>query len=769
MKGKTPALAGSLLLAVVVAALLPFWRFIAGLDMFYLSDALHQHYPFQAVIGRILAESPSAIPRWNPFQFAGTPLAADPQTHVYYPPAIVYRLLPFPAANGCFLALHVLLAMTGMAAFLRFKGLEPAAAAIGALGYSIGAHPSSLLVVAPALAAYSWLPWVALTAARFAGAGRNQGDHGDRRSPRSPRLRFASFAGTRDRTARVREAVGLGLMFAMLLLAGSPAYVVYGTTLALIVTLVPGGKRAGSWTGVVAGVATVLGVAFAASAALAVPFAGYLPETGRIARMPVENANAGAMPIWHLVGLVAPHMVYSVGNGTVLGASSLWTSLHYAGTLTAALAFTAFAVLRGSAVLNAPAALVLTGVALGMGAWLPGAGSMILVLPPFSWMRHPGLWMALGGFGIAWLAALTADAILRRSSAALALRIAGWWAVTAVFLGAISVGAHMWQFGVLKQWLVQRGGLLAFVLAARLETLYYPATWTAVGALLLWLAARREITFRWALALIAFFVWADLLWIRNQLQPVARSPWLMEPSITEKFFARPADRGWFRVFVTPRHQEYTMEEGEGFEDAARNLKASMRSELTAASGLRDAGGSNPLKPARLYALLDRAIRAKSPGDPAATEVFRLLGVRYLITRGSLDAPGIRQVHSGHVKIYERAGKVGPVRIEPAEAGTVERAEGKPGEWVIEVKLTRPAVAVVSEDLLKGWKVAAGPKEARIEPAHGALIGVRLPAGEHRVRLIYDPWTIPAGLTLSLLGLAALLTAGFWGFYRLNSD
>jgi hypothetical protein len=739
MKGKSLPLAGSLLVALAVAALLPLWRFMTGQDMFYLSDALHQHFPFQAVLGRVLAEAPSAIPRWNPFQFAGTPLAADPQMQIYYPPAILYRFLPFPAANGCFLAFHILLAIWGMAAFLRFKGLEPPAAAIGAVGYAMGAHSSLLLIAAPVLCAYSWLPWVALSAVRFAGAG--------------------------DRPKKVREAVGLGLIFALIVLAGYPPYAVYASVLAALVAFVPDGKRVRNRIGSLAGMVTVLVVALGASAALVVPFAGYLPETGRIVRMSVADSNAGAMPIWRLAGLVAPQMVYFGGSGSVLGAVGLWTSLHYAGILTAALAFTAFAILSGSAVLNAPIALVLTGTALGLGAWLPGAGALILALPPFSWMRHPGLWMALGGFGIAWLAALAADAILRRASAAMALKVAGWWAVTAVFLGALSVGAHMWQFGVLRQWLVLRGGFLAIEMAARLETLFYPATWVAIGALLLWLAARREITIRWAVTLIAFIVWADLLWVRSQLQPVARAGWLMEQSVTEKFFTGPAGQGWFRVFVTPRHQEYMVDGGEGFEGAVRNFKASMRSELTAAAGLRDAGGDNPLKPARLYGLLGRAIMAKSAHDPAATEVFRLLGVRYLISRNSLDSPGLRLVHNGHVRIYERTGATEPVRIEPSDAGVVTRAEGTPGEWRLRVRLIRPALVVVSENLLAGWKMAAGPREARIEPAHGALIGVRLPAGEHHVLLRYDPWTVPAGLALSLLGLAVVLALGLRGIFR----
>ena len=122
------------------------------------------------------------------------PLLADPQAHVLYPPAIVFRLLPFPEAFGWFLAIHAVLATVGMAVFLRGRGLTTGAAATGAIGFGLGAHPTLLLAVPPALCGYAWLPWVATASARLA-----------------------------DRPNR-REAAGLAVALGWLLLAGSPPY-----------------------------------------------------------------------------------------------------------------------------------------------------------------------------------------------------------------------------------------------------------------------------------------------------------------------------------------------------------------------------------------------------------------------------------------------------------------------------------------------------------------------------------------------------------------
>ncbi len=730
----------SLLFWLLAATVFPMWQFMAGREVYFLSDALHQHYPFQQIIGRLLAEDPSSLPLWNPYLFSGSPLAADPQMQVWYPPAVLYRLLPYPVANGCFLALHLALAVVGMAWFLRAQGLGSCAAALGGIGFGLGSQPTFLLVVPPALCVYAWLPWVALFTSRLA----------------------ASRA--------TRDAVGLGIVGAWMLLAGSPPYLVYAAVLSAVIMFTghplspalggrgkgEGGKFASLWRQ--AGLAA--GVAAATAAMMLVPFMAYLRESSRGVSLPLSMANAEAMPPWGLLGLLAPQGLLPRSEEPMLGMMTAWTSLHYVGVLLVVLAVTGWVLLRRTGVTRTPVVLVLLGVALGLGAWLPG-GALILSIPPFSFMRHPGLWMSLAVFGVAWLGAQGAEELERRLMTRAGRQALQGWAVAVVFLVCVSIGSKLWKLGILKRWLQEGGVPVAIDLASRLGSAIYPAVWIGLGVLVLWLASRKEIPVRRAFALLAVLVWLDLLILRHQVQPSARAAWIMEPSVTERFFDKEVkpDR-WFRVFVTPRHQENLMDEGEGRRGVIQNVRASLRSSLPAVSGLRDAGGNNPLRPARLETLLDQAVLAPKPWAAQAAAVFRLLGVKYLITRSDLNGPGYRLVHDGYTKVYERLGEVRPVWVEPAAHGTVKGpVNGQPGAWEFRVKLRKPATVVVSETWLPGWKLAVPLAGVQVKPVHDALIGVELPAGEHQVRLRYDPPAVKAGMAVSLLALTGLIVFG----------
>jgi uncharacterized membrane protein YfhO len=49
------------------------------------------------------------------------------------------------------------------------------------------------------------------------------------------------------------------------------------------------------------------------------------------------------------------------------------------------------------------------------------------------------------------------------------------------------------------------------------------------------------------------------------------------------------------------------------------------------------------------------------------------------------------------------------------------------------------------------------KTACVTPNHGFLVGVPVPRGRHQVEVVYDPFTVKAGLFASLVVLVAALT------------
>lgn len=106
------------------------------------------------------------IPAWNPFQMAGIPFAADPQSGWLYGPAMVlYAALPCARAMPLFLFLQPLLAALGLHAFLRVEGLSRVAATCGGLvlGLSIA---GTTLTIAPSFS--GTLAWTAVTLAATA-------------------------------------------------------------------------------------------------------------------------------------------------------------------------------------------------------------------------------------------------------------------------------------------------------------------------------------------------------------------------------------------------------------------------------------------------------------------------------------------------------------------------------------------------------------------------------------------------------------------------
>ena len=85
-------------------------------------------YVWEVYTRSVLAAS--RLPFWNPFHFAGSPHLADPQTTVFYPPAVMLRWLSPPQLFFAWMAaLHIWLAGAGGLFLGRVVGLGWGAAA----------------------------------------------------------------------------------------------------------------------------------------------------------------------------------------------------------------------------------------------------------------------------------------------------------------------------------------------------------------------------------------------------------------------------------------------------------------------------------------------------------------------------------------------------------------------------------------------------------------------------------------------------------------
>src|ERR671921_1140562 len=98
------------------------------------SDAATQYYPWYYFLGESLRSG--SIPGWNPYQFSGTPFAADPLSGWTYLPAMVlFAVLPLAVAVKGLMFSHLLLAGLSTYALARTLGMDFPGAFLAAIGY----------------------------------------------------------------------------------------------------------------------------------------------------------------------------------------------------------------------------------------------------------------------------------------------------------------------------------------------------------------------------------------------------------------------------------------------------------------------------------------------------------------------------------------------------------------------------------------------------------------------------------------------------------
>lgn len=149
-----------LVLCVLFAPLLPQPGLIPG----NFGDIYAYHYPLRHLTASTLQAG--RLPLWNPYIFAGTPLAANPQAALFYPASLLHYFLPLSWAFSLDAFLHLLLAWLGAYLLARKEGLDSPGA--WTLAAAWGLSPFLVHRIAQGvpthLSALSWVPWVWLAA-----------------------------------------------------------------------------------------------------------------------------------------------------------------------------------------------------------------------------------------------------------------------------------------------------------------------------------------------------------------------------------------------------------------------------------------------------------------------------------------------------------------------------------------------------------------------------------------------------------------------------
>jgi hypothetical protein len=742
-------------------------------QVFYERDILNYWGPHIEVFVRAVAEH--ALPLWNPYTGFGAPLLADPNFALAYPPTWLNLVMAPASYYKLLVVCHCAWGGLGVLLLARHRGLPPAASLVAAAAFCLSGPFLSAASLFHHYTGAAWMPWVLL---------------GFQRLLRDPSAGNALRLGV---AAALQILAGSGDLCLMTLLAG--------------IFLLPGregphGRAPLSATSLRFGLlALVLALGLAA--------VQWIP-TRELVASGVRSEQGNQSLYWSLHPASLPDVA---ALGAVSGlplapavrkdlyedGDPLLRSLYW-GPLTLVLALLGLA-LPGPGRLGLVAGLAFFVLA-ALGRHTPFY-PLLLHLPVFPLLRYPTKYLWGATLFAALLAGLGASSWARpwtqveRRRAAPVAAFVGLGALAAL---AYAAAVHF-QPAILSRWLANGAS------PASPES---PVTQAVVAALLLG-AASVAILLRSTerpapgIALLSLLAVADLVRAGRGVNPVGPKA---------LFLARPALLATLKAEGAPRLYNSASRPHQPVEFPVRG-PANWRTEWIRPLGAIDR--LIPPTPSRwgLFGSFDgdftglgghsygglttlmHAARDRVEG----TALLRLSGVDYVVTLdrgvfgGSLpEAARVDSVYASPVFLLSvpnsspRVFVVDGVRpvaesdavsvligsnfdsgrevlISGRAEATVSRADFRGSARLLsrradslslEADLDGPGMLVVLEAYHPGWRASVDGLAAPILRANALFRAVPLPAGHHRVEMLFRPPSATLGAALSLVTLLGAL-------------
>lgn len=756
-------------------------------NVFFASDLSFYYWPVHLWFRHALEQR--TLPLWDPFVGFGQAAIAEPTRHLFFPPALLLRLLA-PAAIGfnLFVALPVPLFGAGLWAYLRGRVTDPVAAVVAAALTLSG--PLLSLVAYPNLAwSVAALPW-ALTAARRVSQGGRTG-------PLALVLGLQALAG---------EPLSFGLTLGLACLETFTCPDAAGGRLGRLLRL--------------AG-ATLWGLALAAVQLLPAAVAAARSARARVGVPDLLSLH----PISLLETLAWPLLADPAGSWRQPdpwlrhlndGHEPLYASLYLGAPLLAlALAGAAGRPGRGG---RWWALVGIAGACLALGRHTPILPWLQALVPVLTSFRYPSKYLILALLAVAILAAEALDRLGSPSRATSADRMA--WGLAGGFAGGtallglaglVATGPLWW----VSRWLGEAATipspelgatLLATALRGHAASLLALGVGTAVALAAAASGRIRPRAAGWALGALLL---ADLLAHAPTVNPTLDATLLGEPEWVRITREHPEDR----VYVGGRVSWFTgrpdpddiPRRGAGFAETAsrRSVAAVYQSSfatLPSAWGVRDAISVDlaAVWPAETHAAYERFA---AQGLERRDRFLSRSGVRYYLTSRP-PAGGARLVRVLErfpaAALHEDDGRtpratlvhrhrLAPSQPEaldalfdaavdtravvtleatpPALTGSATPSPGRGGvRWLKDgpgrqrLHTTVPdsgGFLVISDSWDPDWTARVDGQRVPLLRANGLFRAVRLGPGDHEVELRYAPMSLLAGAALSVLALLGL--------------
>lgn len=702
-----------------------------------------------------------APPLWNPLSGCGEPWLAQLQTGVAYPGDLPF-LLRWPLGAHAGIALHVVIAAAGMAAWLWSLGTSRAGALAGAAVYAGGGGFLSLFPVYNNAATAAWLPWVFLGARRAV----------ERGSP-------ASFA----------------LPAALAFLAGEPALAAAGCLAAAGAAFVSRGEGslapAPKASGAVLRIAAAALLAGGLASVAALPFVEHVVRTDRRATIPRSEAMARPLGAGELADLLLPPTAEATRTADLSRGGYLATlALGPAALLLAAAGGAGF---PGRPRLLASLAAV---AALGLLASLGERGLLAPALFDAGLLRgvrYPARWFVFVQLFLALLAGAGLDGWVHGNAGGRPARIAA---------GAVAAGTLLLVLPLLSTPSVR-----ASRDAGRAAVVALAAACVA-GVVLAARRGRRGVRPGLARALLASAVAVPVpIVAADPLAQVDASS--LVSRAREAFGLRRGDREP-RAFVAAADPSllalWTLRgEARWTEEVPRRAVRALAGYANLREGIPTAGTASPVDDPRRVRLLGAAL---SGGD--ASGILQLADVGRVITPFPSRLPGASLAGGeGGVRLYqlpEPAGRaffarsvrvadddtvfrelsrgrfvpdaVAWVAPRPSPAPSVSTGRGygvarvtadEPERLEASVSASAPSFLVLTRSYHPGWRASLDGREVPLHRVDLAFQGIEVPPGDHRLELRFRPVSHVVGAAVSGVSLVVLLALWLGGPSRRGEE
>ncbi len=672
---------------------------------FHTGDLFNYYYPLYLELAERLRAG--ELPLWNPRQLCGTPILATLQAGNFYPPHLLFALLPTHLALACITVGHLCLVACATFFFTRRLGVGVPGAAAASLLAALGIAVPSQTFLPNTLEVSAWFPvgcvfcWDLLDA---------------------PRARAVAL---------------LALAYGMSLLAGYPQlslYLAYGWAGVLALLLAHRRRGLADWLGATLGLAAAGLLGAVLAAAQLVPAAELYRNSGR---------GDGPLSSSRMYPFGVPESVGEAFDQVVVGTPGVTALLFGFGGVGLALLPVAFLPRCTRRAAGGLCALGIAWLVLALGPVTP-LFDMLVSLPGIAWFRLPIRGLFIAGFCFAVLVGIAVHAAPklgerwlqcgRTSRAALRLLPVGLAALVAIELAlaapnrlelpywseAIDVYHDASPVGAVladrqsRVWL--REGLSAPILPPKLPS---QAGWRALGGYEP-INTRRQ---------SEYFDYLE----RGQLDRTPdEAPFTgsVAGNLVSKRVRRMLDLSATRYVVIPL-------------DAARKLGRSVeRAGYRRLRVVWTKRGTvvvleNPTALPRAY--ITYAARSASAAESVLAK----------LTEPAFDPRAVSYVEG------DVAGLLPPNAPAGLRPGTAHIVTDDSTRIEIEARLEGPGLLVLADAFYPGWRASVDGEPRQILPTNHLFRGVVLEAGRHTVALESQPRTLAVGAAGSLVGVALI--------------